>query len=66
MQEQQNTKQAQKTNNKKIRTRAILVLVVILILSIFVYISYRGNYLETIEIGEKFNKKYFTNTLQWV
>lgn len=61
MQEQQNTKQAQKTNNKKIRTRAILVLIVILILSIFVYISYRGNYLETIEIGEKFKTVFKQN-----
>ena len=61
MQEQQNTKQTEKANNKKIRTRAILVLIVILILSIFVYISYRGNYLETIEIGENFKTVFKQN-----
>ncbi len=61
MQEQQNTKQVGKTNNKKIRKRAILVLIVMIILSIFVYISYRGNYLETIEIGEKFKQVFKQN-----
>lgn len=40
--------------NKKIRTRVILVLAVLFIFIICAYISFRGTYLETIEIGEKF------------
>lgn len=47
--------------NKQIRTRAILVLIVIFILAIFTYISYRGTYLETIEIGENFKQVFKQN-----
>ncbi len=39
---------------KKIRTRVILVLAVLIIFLICAYISFRGTYLETIEIGQNF------------
>lgn len=61
MQEQENVKQNEQKKTKKIRTRVILVLTVTLILSIFAYVSYRGTYLETIEIGEKFKQVFSTN-----
>ncbi|MCI8481854.1 MAG: COG1615 family transporter [Clostridia bacterium] len=50
-----------KKQTKIIRTRVILVLAVALILVIFAYISYRGSYLETIEIGEKFKQVFQQN-----
>ncbi len=46
---------------KKIRTRVILVLVFIVLIAMFAYISYRGTYLETIEIGENFKQVFTTN-----
>ena len=49
---------------KKIRTRAILVLIFIILMAIFAYVSYRGNYLETIEIGENF-KQVFSENLKY-
>lgn len=52
MEEKQTVDTQKKT--KKIRTRVILVLAVLLIFVICAYISFRGTYLETIEIGEKF------------
>lgn len=42
--------------SKKINIRAILVIAFIIVISICAYISYRGNYLETIEIGENFKQ----------
>ena len=42
--------------NRKIKTRVILVLVFIAIVGLIAYMSYRGNYLETIEIGENFKQ----------
>ena len=59
MQEKQNVKPQEK--KKEIKTRVILVLVVTLILAIFAYISYRGSYLETIEIGEQFKQVFKQN-----
>jgi hypothetical protein len=47
--------------NKKIRTRVILVLIVMVFLAICTYISYRGTYLETIEIGEGFKQVFNQN-----
>jgi hypothetical protein len=46
---------------KKIRTRVILVLIVMLILAVCTYISYRGTYLETIEVGENFKQVFDQN-----
>ena len=46
---------------KKIRIRVILVIIFTIIAGIFAYISYRGNYLETVEIGEKFKEVFITN-----
>lgn len=61
MQKEQNVKQNEQKKTKKIRTRVILVLVVMLILAIFAYISYRGTYLETIEIGANFKQVFSEN-----
>lgn len=47
---------------KKIKTRVILVLAFIILMEIYAFVSYRGNYLETIEIGENF-KQVFTQNL---
>lgn len=60
--EKNKTKQEKKP--KKIKTRAILVLIFIILMSIFAYVSYRGNYLETIEIGENF-KQVFSQNLKY-
>lgn len=54
---------------KKIKTRIFIVLIVALISFIIGYILFRGTYLETLEIGEKYitafwqNVKYMTITL---
>lgn len=61
MQKEENVKQEQQKKTKKIRTRVILVLVVALILAMFTYISYRGSYLETIEVGEQFKQVFEQN-----
>lgn len=61
MQKEENVKQEQQKKTRKIRMRVILVLVVALILAMFIYISYRGNYLETIEIGEQFKQVFEQN-----
>lgn len=50
---------------KKIKTRVILVLVFLLLFIIIAYVSYRGTYLETIEIGENF-KGVFTQNLTYL
>ncbi len=52
------------TKTKKIKTRVILVLVFIIIMVICSYVSYRGNYLETMEIGENF-KQVFSENLKY-
>lgn len=49
---------------KKIKTRVMLVLAVLVVFLISAYISYRGQYLETIEIGENF-KDVFTQNLKY-
>lgn len=61
MQKEENVKQEQQKKTGKVRTRVILVLIVALILAMFTYISYRGNYLETIEIGEQFKQVFEQN-----
>lgn len=61
MQKEENVKQEQQKKTKKIRTRVILVLIVALILAMFTYISYRGSYLETIEVGEQFKQVFEQN-----
>ena len=54
---------------KKSKTRLFIVLIVALISSVIGYILFRGTYLETLEIGEKYitafwqNVKYMTITL---
>lgn len=58
-----NTKVKEK-QNKKMKIRVILVLIFIVLIGIVAYISYRGNYLETIEIGENF-KQVFTQNLTY-
>lgn len=49
---------------KKIKVRMILVLSVLILFLVFAYISYRGTYLETIEIGENF-KNVFSQNLKY-
>ena len=49
---------------RKIKTRAILVLIFAVLVAIFAYISYRGNYLEAVEIGENF-KQVFTQNFKY-
>lgn len=56
--------QKQEKKTKKMKTRAILVLIFIAIIALFAYISYRGNYLEALEIGENF-KQVFTEDLKY-
>ena len=52
---QVNLKNEKIENNKnKSRMRIIIVLVFILLFAIFSYISLRGNYLEYLELGEKY------------
>ena len=67
MQEEQEKKegtiQSTQKKDKKIKTRVILVLIFAVLVTIFAYVSYRGNYLETIEIGENF-KEVFTEDLK--
>lgn len=47
--------------NKKIKTRVILVLIFIAIVGLIAYVSYRGNYLEAVEIGENFKQVFLQN-----
>lgn len=61
---EENKTTIQEKKPKKIKTRAILVLIFIILMSIFAYISYRGNYLETIEIGKNF-KQVFSENLKY-
>ena len=55
-----NTQIAEK-KNKKMKIRVILVLIFIALIGIVAYVSYRGNYLETIEIGENFKQVFIQN-----
>lgn len=60
----QEIKNNKSTKTNKIKARVILVLAFIILMAIFAFVSYRGNYLETIEIGEKF-KQVFTQDLKY-
>lgn len=57
-------KESLQPKRRKIKTRVILVLIFAVLVAIFAYISYRGNYLETLEIGENF-KQVFTQNLKY-
>lgn len=54
------TKQENK-KKKEIRLRVILVLAFIILMSITAFVSYRAEYLETIEIGENFKELFKQN-----
>ena len=58
--ENQNTKQADKTN-KNSKIRMILVILFILIFAIISYIQVRGSYLEYLELGENYVDVFYTN-----
>ena len=58
---EENEKENKDNKSKKIKTRVILVLIFILITAICAYVSYRGNYLETMEIGENFKEVFYNN-----
>ena len=58
--ENQNTKQADKTN-KNSKIRMILVILFILIFAITSYIQVRGSYLEYLELGENYVDVFYTN-----
>lgn len=60
----QEIKNNKSTKTNKIKARVILVLAFIILMAIFAFVSYRGNYLETIEIGENF-KQVFTQDLKY-
>lgn len=51
----------EKKQNKKIKTRVILVLLFIALFSVISYISLRGSYLEYKELGENYTEVFFTN-----
>ena len=51
----------EKKQNKKMKTRVILVLLFIALFSIISYISLRGSYLEYKELGENYTEVFFTN-----
>lgn len=61
MQENKEVNKEVQKKSRKIRTRVILVLICMLILAVFAYISYRGSYLETVEIGENFTQVFEQN-----
>jgi len=63
VQNEENVKITEKKKNRKIKTRVILVLVFIAIVGLISYMSYRGNYLETIEIGENFKQVFSQNLI---
>lgn len=48
----------------KIKARVIIVIIFLILISIYTYVSYRGTYLETIEIGENF-KTVFNQNLKY-
>ena len=51
----------EKKQNKKMKTRVILVLLFIALFSVISYISFRGSYLEYKELGENYTEVFFTN-----
>ena len=51
----------QKNVNKKGKTRMYIVLLFILLVAIVVYIVYRGEYLEILEIGEEYLSIFWQN-----
>ncbi len=57
----QNNTNVAETKNRKIKVRVFLVLISIVLIGLFAYISYRGNYLEAIEIGENFKEVFIKN-----
>ncbi len=56
--------QKEATKKKFIKTRVIVVLIFLVMLLTYIYISYRGTYLETIEIGQNF-KTVFEQNLKY-
>ncbi len=60
----QEIKNDKDTKTNKMRARVIIVLAFIILIAIFAFVSYRGNYLETIEIGENF-KQVFKQNLKY-
>ncbi len=62
IEQEENEKESKENKSiKKIKTRVILVLIFMLVTIICSYVSYRGNYLETMEIGENFKQVFFEN-----
>lgn len=59
--EEQEKVQIEQKKTKKIRTRVVLVLGFMVVFSLFAFLSYRGSYLEMLEIGEKFIDVFQTN-----
>lgn len=65
--QQINTKENSK--QRKGKTRMVLVLLILLLLAVVSYISYRGNYLKTMEVGQQYvsvmeqNAKYLYATM---
>ena len=53
----------EKKQNKKMKTRVILVLLFIALFSVISYISLRGSYLEYKELGENYTEVFFTNII---
>lgn len=51
----------EKKQNKKMKTRVILVLLFIALFSVISYISLRGSYLEYKELGKNYTEVFFTN-----
>ena len=51
----------EKKQNKKMKTRVILVLLFIALFSVISYISLRGSYLEYKELGENYTEVFITN-----
>ena len=51
----------EKKQNKKMKTRVILVLLFIALFSVISYISLSGSYLEYKELGENYTEVFFTN-----
>ncbi len=54
-------KKVNKIKKGKIKARVIIVIIFLILISIYTYFSYRGTYLETIEIGENFRSVFNQN-----
>lgn len=59
--EENKKEQVQPKKIKKVRTRVVLVLGFLVIFLLLAFVSYRGSYLEMLEIGEKFIDVFQTN-----